>query len=847
MLPTRLEMRNFLAYRAPEPISFEGVDLACLSGANGVGKSSILDAITWALWGRARAKRDEELIHLGQDEMQVQLDFEQAGARYRVIRRRARAGRGSRGALDLLTWGAHSSPRVINRGGIRRTQEQINDLLRLDFETFVHSALLQQGRADAFTLKTAAERKRVLADILGLEQWTQYETESKTRLAALNSTSDIVRHDISRIDDEIEREPQLRSDLDELTAALHTAQTQLDQASQRYEQGANAAELLRQARENKRHTERLIENSRADMTLAQAEIERLDEKIADYQRTIEQGESIEAGYQQLVEARENQDQVMQHLTRRQALDKQIHQLEQTLADQRADLMREADILRERIDSHESVLKSADSTEVDSLQVRLQTLQSLDVQRNAANKTRQKLAGQRARVTARMSSLKTEGTALNQRLDQLQNVAGAICPLCGQALTEAHRDQTVAQLGAERDAMRETYRDCAEQIREIDQNRRSLDEQLETWAMQLKDLPALQQQLGAARQQSRNAEAAQAALKLAKAERSQIAAQLANQDYGHEIRAQLDALKQQVETDSASYADIKAQLESLTAYDRRRSELEFAKAGLPDARQSRDNTAQRLEKLRESLANDEKKLRTLDEEIDALKARLELDRDSREDLESRRAEVQRLREGMAISNQELNAIAAGRESKARLNQRLEALESQMSLFGELQASFGKRGVPALIIETIIPELETQANDLLARMTDGRMNLRFNTQRERVDGGLDETLDIDIADELGTRPYELFSGGEAFRINFAIRIALSKLLARRAGAQLRALFIDEGFGSQDEVGRSRMLDAIKAIKSDFDLVLVITHIDEIRDAFPRRLLVTKTTAGSQVTMR
>ena len=96
-------------------------------------------------------------------------------------------------------------------------------------------------------------------------------------------------------------------------------------------------------------------------------------------------------------------------------------------------------------------------------------------------------------------------------------------------------------------------------------------------------------------------------------------------------------------------------------------------------------------------------------------------------------------------------------------------------------------PALIIETIIPELETQANDLLARMTDGRMNLRFNTQRERVDGGLGETLDIDIADELGTRPYELFSGGEAFRINFAIRIALSKLLARRAGAQLRALFI------------------------------------------------------------
>ena len=129
----------------------------------------------------------------------------------------------------------------------------------------------------------------------------------------------------------------------------------------------------------------------------------------------------------------------------------------------------------------------------------------------------------------------------------------------------------------------------------------------------------------------------------------------------------------------------------------------------------------------------------------------------------------------------------------------------------------------------------------------MNLRFNTQRLRVDGRLEETLDIEIADELGARPYELYSGGEAFRINFALRIALSKLLARRAGAQLRTLFIDEGFGAQDEAGRASMLGAINAIKSDFDLILVITHIDEIRDAFPLRLLVTKTADGSQVTMR
>ena len=180
MLPTRLELRNFLAYRAPEPIVFKGIELACLTGANGVGKSSILDAITWALWGKARARRDEELIHLGQNDMQVSIDFEQEGLRYRVMRRRSRAGRGRRGAVDLMVFDAGAVPRLINESGTRRTQDKINEILRLDYETFVHSAFLQQGRADAFTLKTAAERKRILADILSLDQWQITKTPPKS-------------------------------------------------------------------------------------------------------------------------------------------------------------------------------------------------------------------------------------------------------------------------------------------------------------------------------------------------------------------------------------------------------------------------------------------------------------------------------------------------------------------------------------------------------------------------------------------------------------------------------------------------------------------------------------------
>ena len=151
---------------------------------------------------------------------------------------------------------------------------------------------------------------------------------------------------------------------------------------------------------------------------------------------------------------------------------------------------------------------------------------------------------------------------------------------------------------------------------------------------------------------------------------------------------------------------------------------------------------------------------------------------------------------------------------------------------------------MIIEAIIPEIEESANRLLRRMTDGRMQLRFETQRQKVTGGVAETLDIRISDELGTRNYELYSGGESFRINFAIPIALSKLLASRAGGQLRTLFIDEGFGTQDSRGRERLVEAINTIQSDFDRILVITHIEDLKDAFPVRIEVTKEPGGSQV---
>ncbi|PJA37144.1 hypothetical protein CO181_04655 [candidate division WWE3 bacterium CG_4_9_14_3_um_filter_43_9] len=164
------------------------------------------------------------------------------------------------------------------------------------------------------------------------------------------------------------------------------------------------------------------------------------------------------------------------------------------------------------------------------------------------------------------------------------------------------------------------------------------------------------------------------------------------------------------------------------------------------------------------------------------------------------------------------------------------------YEELSLAFGKKGIQAMLIETAIPEIEEETNHLLDRLTDGRLRVTLQTQKDTKKGDTVETLEIVIADELGSRAYEMYSGGEAFRVNFALRLALSKLLTQRAGTKLQFLVIDEGFGTQDTQGRERLVEVINEIKDDFEKILVVTHLDELKELFPVRIEVEKKTDGS-----
>src|SRR6202035_2368124 len=146
-----------------EPLRFEGIHVAVLTGDNGHGKSALLDAITWALWGRARARAVDELIHTGASEMEVEFEFELDERQYSVIRKRQRRGKSGYSDLQFAVLAAGGYTPLTERSARRR------------YGRCPTSSCRQRGRADTSTTNSPAERKRILAEILELGYYDELE------------------------------------------------------------------------------------------------------------------------------------------------------------------------------------------------------------------------------------------------------------------------------------------------------------------------------------------------------------------------------------------------------------------------------------------------------------------------------------------------------------------------------------------------------------------------------------------------------------------------------------------------------------------------------------------------
>ncbi len=167
----------------------------------------------------------------------------------------------------------------------------------------------------------------------------------------------------------------------------------------------------------------------------------------------------------------------------------------------------------------------------------------------------------------------------------------------------------------------------------------------------------------------------------------------------------------------------------------------------------------------------------------------------------------------------------------------------SSYEQLVRSFGKEGIQAVFIESIVDELEYYANETLSHICNEPTVIKLRTQKKTGDSW-QETLEIDVMMSGFPQTFESLGGGERFRISLALRIGLSEVLVKRAGGEIKMLLLDEVDSPLDAYGLNKMMtNIINGLTKRFK-ILVISHNNSIKDGFANIINVTKSNSGSTI---
>ncbi|MGV0024322.1 AAA family ATPase [Phormidesmis priestleyi] len=1048
MIPQQLTLKNFLSYRAAT-LDFRGLHTACVCGSNGAGKSSLLEAISWVIWGESRVAVEDDVIHIGTKEAQVDFIFSIHQQTYRVIRTRQR-GQGVLLEFQIAQGEKKAESgqlrfRSLTEKGIRATQQLILEHLKLDYETFVNSAYLRQGRADEFMLRRPAERKQILADLLKLQRYDQLAEQAKDKSRQFKGQMELLERNLATNESQLQQRETIAQECTELELNLSYMQQQqiakttqlqtlkarqqqrqawqqqltwqqqqqrnLSQDCQRLQQEFSQADhqkktletLLRQQnqivlgyqqwqtlqsqeeilstrfqshqvaqtkRQNyqQQQTEKLsgLHNRKQQI---QAQEAALIQQTQEIQRTLSKAIDIEAGMGQLRQARlylsqldQLQMQAAPLIQRRQQVQSQVDRASTRLSARLDEVRSSAYQLQTQQQRQPKLQKAAVeiATRIEELQririyqeqVREKGLERRSfMERLQAHQRdheaqlaeldqkirmlKQDVCGSESYELSILNLLEDQNSGLEkgsikiQDRPKIQDSSYPPCPLCDRPLDEHHWNLVLEKHQQQQQEVLDQIWVIREQLavseREIQVLRgeyRELDEKLTQYGTVLERRGQLQEQLQVTAD-------VQKSLEQLNAEATQLEAKLKSGDYATEFQEELQLLDrslQQINYDEKDHALARGAIDRWRWAEIKQAEVKQAKrrqaqieARQPELKSQLADIEQQIDRLDQETAaglrESDRQIAAIDyriEQHDALRQALrqaqpwqlryqelcqaqqqfpqvdqrlhELDQTLQTRLSELQIVSQQMRELIHCLEQMPDSATQIQALEQHLLQQRQELDDQLSRLGRLQQqqqqqeqlssqnlelksqlriarqqtrvyqelaqAFGKNGIQALMIENVLPQLEATTNQILSRLSANQLHVQFVTQRGRSSttksqtSKLAETLDILIADTRGTRAYETYSGGEAFRVNFAIRLALARLLSQRSGTALQMLIVDEGFGTQDQEGCDRLVAAINAIAPDFACILTVTHMPYFKEAFQARIEVTKTQEGSQI---
>ncbi|PJN56148.1 hypothetical protein PAEVO_28710 [Paenibacillus sp. GM2FR] len=826
MIPLRLIIHNFRAIEFAD-IDLSAVTLAAIAGRNGAGKSSAFTlGPRFALFGDViKGISLDDLVRRGAQEMSVEFHFEHQSSVYRVIRTRSTKGKG-KSTLELQKqvygqWESRSAEKIVD------TEAVIRNLLNLDDETFTSSSMILQGQANAFTGATAGKRKETLSQILGLNVYEQLQERARQRAALLHIEIEKAKDKLLTLDERLNDWPLKEEELfnAEKQHSIASAQVVSDEAA------VKLAEAHIAAFDGKRDRIKQID---LDTATIDEEIVALQKEKTGHLERLERAEKILANETAITEKALELEQIKQQIAALEARKPELDRLERDLSATQLDfyqLKDDSDQLSERITVLQQQLAGRDSLQqqAEVYETEAQQLQTHEEKADKWNLLAAEIASLQSQHQREESRLKLEEQRLADKITTLEQQETHIHD--SGCLPTCKFQQAAAVALAELPTLRQ-------QLEELD------------WS----SLVGIMAKIAALEADQANLKYDNAAHRTCKARVDELRqassqyAQLAGKDellqqlkqQQAEKSERMDAARQRLNDLQLQTVDLETVLAPLPELSAKAIDLERwarLKDQISAAHESVANASERITAIdkeivskqdrKEKLENEKNSLVIETFEYDSLKRELD---QLQNVLQDRRRQLAALAEQIGGIKTVLTALEADQQERDRIATELEPKAKRWTRYQTLIKAFGRDGIPALIIENAVPQLERIANEILGQMSKGKHYVRFETQKElKTRAGLSETLDILIGDWTAERPYETYSGGEQLRIDYAIRFALAELLAQRAGSKVEWLTIDEGLGSQDAEHRALVLESIKSVAERFKKVLVITHIEDAQAAF------------------
>ena len=849
MIPVKLALKNFLSYGEDvPPLDFTQFHIACLSGNNGQGKSALLDALTWAVWGEGRKssqekKADNSLLRIGQKDMQVEFVFDLEGDRYRIIRNYSIAQKSSRSSLEFQVYNPKDDKYISLTGpSIRNTQEKIIKTLRIDYQTFINSAFILQGRIDEFSRKSARERKEILSEILGLSHYDELANLAKSHLKEVNNIIITKESRLEYIAQELAKVDFYKEKIKELSEIYKEISQKINKKEEEVAKLKEGINILKHKSEQFGELEGRIEQQRQEIEGGQKQIESKKKEVVDCEKIISQKEIILTNFKNYQKFNTENNQLTLKLQKIRKMEEEKILIERKIESERANLIVE---IRNKQDRYadlqvkaEQRVKSRDK--LLELEKRMKDIKSLEEES-------EKIRGEGNKFNIKLSSIKSqiEGLEKDNRNDEeklrlLRENPEGECPLCEAKLNVDRKKKIEINLNEEINLNFKEIEKIRKEEEELTRQREKLVNSWKEIKQKLKDKDIWQQKLSKVQLEYRESEQAAKMMIGLQGEIKKVDKTIKEKNYALEEQKKLKVLIEQIKNigyDEKRHSQLNRKIEGLCNIPLERAKLEEAEKKIDSLRDTLSEWKENYRQKELNLKDLEKKKGEIKielKELPLLKERLTQEEQLLKSDQTLKEEILEERGGYQSKFEQCLELE---KEKKEIKGELEKSRKEQDIYEKLIVAFGKNGIQALIIENVLPEIEEEANNLLAKLTNNSTQITIESLRDLKSGKMKETLDIKISDELGIRDYELYSGGEAFRIDFSLRIALSKLLTRRAGTKLRTLVMDEGFGTQDEEGLDNIVQAIQSISDDFDKILVITHLESLKDAFPVRIEVTK----------